>query len=66
MGKDDLKQLVYVPLKRATIGEDGDCEVFRNCFDEKLEPLPPSSATHVEANLIVDELGDVAIIKLKT
>jgi hypothetical protein len=65
VGKDDLKHLVYVPPKRATIGE-GDCEVFRNCFDEELEPLPPPSATHVEANLIVDELGDVAIIKFKT
>ncbi len=66
MGKDDLKHLVYVPLKRTTIGEDGDCEVFRNCFDEELESIPPSSATHVEANLIVDELGGVAIIELKT
>jgi hypothetical protein len=28
VGEDDVKHLVYVPPKRATIGEDGDCEVF--------------------------------------
>jgi hypothetical protein len=66
VGKDDLKHLVYVPLKRAIIGENGECEVFRNRFDEELELVPPLGATHVEANLIVDELGDVAIIELET
>jgi hypothetical protein len=25
VGKDDIKQVVYVPPKRATIGEYGDC-----------------------------------------
>jgi hypothetical protein len=66
VGKGDLKHLVYVPLKRTTIGEDGNCEVFRNHFDEELELIPPPGVTHVEVNLIVDELGDVAIIELET
>ncbi len=58
--KDDLKHLVYVPFKR--VSEDGGCEVFWNHFDEKLKHVPPPGATHVEVDLITDELGDVAII----
>ncbi len=26
--QDDLKHLTYVPSKKTTIGEDGDCEVL--------------------------------------
>lgn len=60
--KDDLKHLAYVPFKRAIVSEDGDCEVFWNCFDEKLKHVPSPSVTHVEVDLIADELGDVVII----
>ncbi len=60
--KYDLEHLVYVPFKRAIANEDGDCEMFWNCFDEKLEHVPPLGVTHVEVDLIANELGDVAII----
>ncbi len=66
VGKDDLKHIVYVSPKGATIGEYGDCEMFWSHFDDELEPIPPLGATHVEVILIVDELGDVAIIELET
>ncbi len=37
-----------------------------NCFNEEIWHVPPPSVTHLEVDLIVNELGDVAIIKSKT
>jgi hypothetical protein len=35
--QDDLKHPAYVPSKKPTIGEDGDCEVLRKLWiDEDL------------------------------
>jgi len=64
--QDDLKHLTYVPFRKPIIGEDGDCEVLRDYVDEEPEHVPPPSVMHVEANLIDEDLGGVAIIKSKT
>jgi hypothetical protein len=61
--QDDLKHLTYVPSKKATIGEDRDCEVLWDCVNEKPKPIPPPNVTHVEADLVDEDLGDVAIIE---
>jgi hypothetical protein len=61
--QDDIKHLAYVPNKKTTIDEDGDCEVFRNCVNEKPKPIPPLDVTHVEADLVDEDLGNVAIIE---
>ncbi len=40
--------------------------MFRNYVDEEPKHVPPPSVTHVEANLVDEDLGDVAIIESKT
>jgi hypothetical protein len=64
--QDDLKHLAYVPSIKATICEDGDCEVFRDCVDEEPQLVPPPNVTNVQTNLFDEDLGDVAIIESET
>jgi hypothetical protein len=61
--EDDLKHPTYVPSKKTTIGEDGECEVLWDCVNEKPKPIPPLGVTHVEADLVDEDLGHVAIIE---
>ncbi len=66
MEQDDLKHLAYVPFRKATTSEDGDCKVFRDYVDEKPKPVSPLGVMHVEADLVDEDLGDVTIIESKT
>jgi hypothetical protein len=63
---DDLKHLAYFPSRKTTTSENNDYEMFRNYVNEKPKLVPPPNVTHVQINLVDEDLGDVAITESKT